>query len=302
MLWDKSKSEIVFSKFGCLIFDDTVLDKNRSIEIEAVRKQWSGNQHRVIRGIGVVGCVYYNPELKQTYLIDYRIFDPDTDGLKKTEHAMEMFTNIIHNKQHTSPDFKFQYVLFDAAYANKKFLALIANSNHLYLCNMKNNRTCWEIGISYTNSDKELHNKPVQFKDLDWTTKALTIGKVVRLKDFPITKQVKLFKITVSTDRTDYIVTNDMTINDPKVIKSVNGLRWNIESFHREIKQTTGIEACECRKNRSQRNHINLALRAWMLLKKEARKVNTTIYQLKQNQLDNYYIQTMKTPMLKFEW
>jgi len=63
MLWEKSKSDIIFSENGCLIFDDTVLDKNRSSKIEAVRKQWSGNQHRVIRGIGVVGCVYYNPGL-----------------------------------------------------------------------------------------------------------------------------------------------------------------------------------------------------------------------------------------------
>lgn len=302
MLWEKSKTDIVYSKIGCIIFDDTVLDHNSSSKIEGVRKQWSGNQHKIIRGIGLVGCVYHNPELDLTWLIDYRIFDPDTDGMKKTEHAMEMFANIIHNKQFKEPNFTFKYTLFDAAYATKKFLALIDNSNNKYLCNMKSNRTCWEYGIDYSNKDKKLHNKPVQFKDLNWDEKSNQKGKMVRLKDFPSAKYVKLFKIIVSTDRTDYIVTNDMTINDPDVIEYVNGMRWNIESFHREIKQTTGIEACECRKNRSQRNHINLALRAWIWLKQEARKQCQTIYQLKQNQLDDYYINTMKNPTLKFSW
>ena len=40
-----------------LIFDDTVLEKNFGPSIELTRKQWSGNEKRPIRGIGVVSCV-----------------------------------------------------------------------------------------------------------------------------------------------------------------------------------------------------------------------------------------------------
>jgi hypothetical protein len=40
-----------------LIFDDTVLDKSFGPSIELTRKQWSGNEKRPIRGIGVVSCV-----------------------------------------------------------------------------------------------------------------------------------------------------------------------------------------------------------------------------------------------------
>jgi len=142
---------------------------------------------------------------------------------------MEMFKNIVHHKQIKIPNFKFKYTLFDAAYATKKFLALIDNTGNKYLCNMKANRTCWESGVDYSNKDKKLNNKPVQFKDLDWDNNSLQTGKMVRLKGFPVTKKMKLFKITVSTDRTDYIVTNDITIDNPDVIKEVNGMRWNIE-------------------------------------------------------------------------
>jgi SRSO17 transposase len=316
MLWDKTCLDIVFSPNGCLIVDDTVLDHNSSSVMELVRKQWSGNQHKVIRGIGLVALVYYNPDLDKTWLIDYRLYDPETDGLKKTEHAVEMYKNVVYFKQDKvlkgnlklgiNKQFTFKYILFDAAYATKKFLVEIDNTGNKYLCNMKSNRKCWEVGKDYSNIDKKLNNKPESFRDMDWSSEQgkidLQQGKTVRLKDFTAKSLLKLFKITVSKDRTDYIVTNDLTINSPTVVKSVNGMRWNIESFNREIKQTTGIEACECRKARSQRTHINLALRAWIFLKQKASQLQTTIYQLKQNQLDNYYRTTMKKPTLRFEW
>ncbi len=38
---------------GYLIFDDTVLKKEYANKIELVRRQYSGNEHKVIRGIGI---------------------------------------------------------------------------------------------------------------------------------------------------------------------------------------------------------------------------------------------------------
>jgi hypothetical protein len=51
------------SKKGCIIFDDTVADKDYSHEIEGVRRQYSGNAHGIVKGIGIVTFVYFNPEL-----------------------------------------------------------------------------------------------------------------------------------------------------------------------------------------------------------------------------------------------
>jgi len=57
LVWEHSKSEIIISKNGKLLFDDSVLDKNYSYNIEEVRYQYSGNAKEVIKGIGVVTCV-----------------------------------------------------------------------------------------------------------------------------------------------------------------------------------------------------------------------------------------------------
>ena len=63
LAWEQAQETLVMSNQGCIIFDDTVADKDYSYEIVGVRKQYSGNAHGLVKGIGVVTFVYYNPEL-----------------------------------------------------------------------------------------------------------------------------------------------------------------------------------------------------------------------------------------------
>jgi hypothetical protein len=57
LVWENVEPSIVRSPQGYVVFDDTVLDKRHSSQIELVRRQYSGNAKRVIKGIGVVTCV-----------------------------------------------------------------------------------------------------------------------------------------------------------------------------------------------------------------------------------------------------
>ena len=63
MLWEHVKGDVVFSKDGYVIFDDTVLEKRNTKKIEIARNQYSGAKGKVTTGIGVVSLVYYNPEI-----------------------------------------------------------------------------------------------------------------------------------------------------------------------------------------------------------------------------------------------
>jgi len=54
--------------------------------------------------------------------------------------------------------------------------------------------------------------------------------------------------------------------NSTDEVQEANAVRWKVE-FHRGVKQLTGIEACQCRKARIQRNHIACAILAWTNLK-----------------------------------
>jgi len=43
LIWEHGKGDIIFSTNGKLLFDDSVLDKSYSNNIEEVRYQYSGN-------------------------------------------------------------------------------------------------------------------------------------------------------------------------------------------------------------------------------------------------------------------
>ena len=300
LIWDNVESQLVATESGYLIFDDTVLNKNYSLNIELVRRQYSGNAKKVIKGIGVVTCVYVNPELDQFWLIDYRIYDPDNDGKTKLEHASDMLLNVVHHKQ-----LLFKAVLMDTWYATKKIMMLIESLNKQYYCPLKDNRQV----------DDSVGAKSYQRVDsLDWDNQELTGGKTIKIKDFPKEHKVKLFRVEVSSQghalsglptsvrcphRTDYVVTNDLTQNSTEATGEACGFRWKIEQFHREGKQLTGWEKCQCRKARIQRNHIGCALLVWVRLKALAIANKTNVYQLKHGLLDDYLIQQLKNPSLE---
>ncbi len=60
LVWEKVKPVLIQNKDGCIIIDDSVLDKSYSYKIDGVQKQYSGNAHDIINGIGVVNMLYYN--------------------------------------------------------------------------------------------------------------------------------------------------------------------------------------------------------------------------------------------------
>ena len=285
LIWDNVRAHMVVSEGGYVVFDDTVLDKNSSFAIELVRHQYSGNAKAVIKGIGVVTCVYVHPALDQFWLIDYRLYDPDGDGKTKLDHVREMLTNVVYHKQ-----LPFQAVLMDTWYATKDLMLFIESLAKTYYCPLKDNRQV----------DDAHGQQPYRRVDaLDWDYEALTHGKRIKIKGFPKDHKVHLFRVEVSTHRTDFVVTNDLSQDSTEATQEACGFRWKIEQLHREGKQVTGLEHCQCRKARIQRHHIGCAFLVWIRLKELAAKTGRTMYQLKHGLLDEYLIQQLKNPSLK---
>jgi Transposase DDE domain len=103
---------------------------------------------------------------------------------------------------------------------------------------------------------------------------------------------------TVSPIRTEYVVTNDLTQDYTTEVQAICSIRWKIEEFHREFKQLTGVEACQCRKSRIQRNHIACAMLVWNHLKRLAFQAGKTIYQRKLGLLSDYLKSQLKNPSI----
>ena len=71
-------------------------------------------------------------------------------------------------------------------------------------------------------------------------------------------------------------MTNDLAQASTVATQEACGFRWEIEQLHREGKQVTGLERCQCRKARIQRNHIGCALLVWVRLKALATQTGRT--------------------------
>ncbi len=285
LVWENVRGHIVTSPNGFIIFDDMVLDKEQSKKIELTRQQWSGNAKQVIRGIGVVTCVYVNPDTDQFWIIDYRIFAPETDRKSKLDHMREMLTNAVQHKR-----LPFRVVLMDTWYAAKDEMLFIEQLGKVYYCPIKDNRL-----VSLSRDEKRYE----RVEALLWSQDELRAGRLVHLRDFPAGHQVKLFRLELSTGRTDYIVTNDVTQDWTPATQDVWGWRAKIEEFHREDKQLTGVDRCQSRRARIVRNHIGCAMLVWVRLKQVACETGQTIYQVKHGLLADYLRQQLRSPSVR---
>lgn len=62
--------------------------------------------------------------------------------------------------------------------------------------------------------------------ELNWSAEDLQQGKRIKIRCFPKDKKVKLFRVTVSTNRTEFVATNDDSQASTDAVQDVCGIRW----------------------------------------------------------------------------
>jgi SRSO17 transposase len=262
-----------------LIFDDSVQDKRFSKKIELVKHQYSGNEHGLVRGIGVVNLVHSDGT--DYYPIDYRVYAPDNDGKTKNEHFREMLIRAISEKR-----LQAQTILFDSWYGGADNLKLIQLLGRTFITTLKTNRK-----VSLSPETGYVH-----LEQVTWTDEHLANGQIVKLKEVPF--KVRLFKVEATNGDIEWIITNDLSSNTGQAIQDGNDLRWQVEQLHRELKQLTGLEQCQCRKARSQRNHVALCYQAWLSIKVKAKQLGKNLYQVVHDLLSDYLRAELRNPRI----
>ena len=76
---------------------------------------------------------------------------------------------------------------------------------------------------------------------------------------------VRVFRFFAKDGVAEYWATNDLAM-EPGVRRHHAEVSFAIENYHRELKQFCGVEKCQVRSERAQRNHIGMALRAFLRL------------------------------------
>ena len=233
-VWQKAQAHIDKQVPCLLIVDDTVLDKQYSSHIELVQYQYSGNEHDVIPGIGLVNLLWYGLEQEEAIPADYRIYDKATDGKTKNTHFCDMLS--LAKSRGLNPD----AVVMDSWYSSLKNLKTIRNHGGVWVTPLRKNRQ--------VNRDESLENIDIPDE-----------GQEVHLRGYG---WITVFKFVAKNGRIDYIATSKEKPSREE-IKDIIAARWRVEVYHRELKQTCGIERCQARHGRSQRNHIYMSIMAW---------------------------------------
>ena len=281
-LWELVKNRIDDSEEAFLIVDDSVQNKQYSHSIEAVKLQYSGNVHGLVKGIGLVNLVHTNGAMGDFYPINYRVYNPDSDGKTKNDHFQEMFKQA--NEQQA---IKARNIAFDSWYASVENLKMIHRSGWTFYTNLKSNRK-----VSITKEVGYQH-----LEELEWSREELISGKVVRIKEVPF--WLKLFKLVDTEGNIEWVITNKLAEDFTRLraIQAVQ-VRWQVEEFHREFKQLTGSEKCQCRKARSQRNHLACCYSGWVAIKVKAQEMRKTVYQLRNGLFADYLKSQLKNPTI----
>ena len=226
---------------GILVIDDSTLDKPYAEKMEIVTRHWSGKHKKVVSGINLITLMWTDGDSQIP--CDYRLYNKHADGLSKNDHFQALIAT-AHQR-----GFAPECVVFDSWYSSLKNLKTIRQYHWHWLTQLKSNR--------HVNLDKQ-GNRPIRELPISET------GTIVHLKGYGL---IKVFKIVSLHGDIQYWATSDLSMNNLYRLKYAE-LSWSIEVYHRGIKQFVGVERCIARKAVAQRNHIGLALRAFLRLER----------------------------------
>ena len=247
-LWQEVKP-LVKLKQGVLVFDDSTLDKPHASQMALVTKHWSGKHHQVVRGINLLSMLWTE---NATYRLpcDFRIYNKPVDGIDKNEHMRDMLDVAAQR------GFEPEIVMFDSWYSGLDNLKRVRKYEWCWLTQFKKNR---QVSV---HKGQHLAIADVLIPQH---------GLIVHLKGYG---WVKVFRTVATNGDAEYWATNQLGMSLEECADYALDA-WQIEVYHRGLKQFTGIERGQFRLEVSQRNHIGLAIRAFLRL--EAHRIRTGI-------------------------
>lgn len=252
-LWAEAGSQVNFQS-GILVLDDSTLDKPYSKFNDLVYRHYSGKHGEVVSGINLITLLWTDGD--RAVPVDYRIFDKDRDRKSKNDHFAEMLLQ-AHNR-----GFNPSMVCFDSWYASWENLRLCRGLGWHFLTRLKQNRL--------VNPDREGLRAVSEISIPE-------AGRIVWLKDFGF---VKVFRIEARDGTTEHWATSKTAMSGLERVKYAS-FSWQIEQYHRGIKQFCLIERGQMRRRRPWLNHIGLCLRAFLRIESHCYRTGISWFEAK---------------------
>jgi len=300
-LWKQAKElikEYENEENGCIIIDDTILEKPYSKENNIISSHWDHSKGQYIKGIGMLNFLYTDNSgisiplaydlISKTEIVFDKKKKKNTRKSKITKNEQmrdKLLMLTITNKM------KYKYILMDSWFSSAENITFIENIlNKFFVTPLKSNRL-----VALTIEDK-IKGNYIKISSIDMEASS---SRLVYIKD--CTVPVRLTK-QVSTDGNDgklsylYLITNDHNLTSQETLE-IYQKRWKIEEYHKSLKQNLKIEHSPTKVENSQRSHILFSVCGFIKLEKIRINYKLNHFAIK----DKIYIEATRIAYQKIE-
>lgn len=220
------------NKVTSLLIDDTLVERNGK-HIELTQKHHDHNSGEYINGHQFFTAIIHTKFLQLPLFPE--LYSPKSDS--KIEMAKNLVDKLNNNK------IKIDNVLFDSWYSDKKLIKKCKSIGAKVICCIKSNRIL-KIGNSWKYkklsfiSDRLIGQKTRNCYVNDKVY--LVWESIVHLQKLPRIKLI-ISKDTAKKNSKNFHLISTNSSDTPEEIISTYKIRWNIETFHQDMKQNLGF-------------------------------------------------------------
>jgi hypothetical protein len=265
-LWKIAKPFVrrIQSDQAVMIVDDSISEKPYTDENDIVCWHYDHSHQRTVKGINFLTSLYHSQGVSLP--IGFALvaktehyLDPK-DGkakrrspISKNEHSRALLEQAVQNQ------IPFRYVLNDVWYSaaeNRMFIKHTLEKD--FIMPLKSNR---KVALSL--ADKH-QGRYVRVDTLELETN-VPLAIYLEGVDFPVLLVKQVFENEDGSSGILYLVASDTTLSFDD-ITTIYQKRWNVEPYHRSLKQNASLEKSPTQTVTSQTNHFFAAVCAFIKL------------------------------------
>lgn len=247
---------------GVMIIDDSIAEKPFSDENDIVCWHYDHAHDQMVKGINFLTCLYHVADISLPVGFDViaktETYMDKKDGKSKRRSPIsknELYQVLL--RQAVQNQIPFRYVLNDVWYSSADNMKFVKNSlKKDFLMPLKANRKV-AVGL-----DAKLHRHFVRVDSfaLEPHTRLEVYLEGV---DFPLFLVKQIFANKDGSTGVQYLVTSDAQLAADE-ITTLYQKRWNVEPYHKSLKQNAGLGKSPTHTVTTQTNHLFAALCAFI--------------------------------------
>ena len=280
-LWRIAKPHVrkIERKDAVMIVDDSIAEKPYTDENDIVCWHYDHSKDRMIKGINFMTALYHSAGVSLPVGFELiskteHYVDPK-DGKEKRRSKIgknELYQKLL--KQALRNQVLFKYVLNDVWFASADNMMFVKHAlKKHFVMPLKSNR---KVALSL--ADKR-HGRFVPVDTLELKENA--VQKIyLEGVDFSLLLIKQVFGNEDGSTGIQYLVTSDTTLTRDEII-SIYHKRWNIEPYHKSLKQNAALEKSPTQTVATQTNHFFAALCGYIKLELLKSSTNLNHFALK---------------------